>query len=158
MSYQPMALTSVLFWTKLNTVATFCPGFLLVMLSVAIITGIVQSKQKLGKLSNPSDQKAPPAKTDWNNKKVGDRSREISLTVTLIFMNLTFIICNFPVCIFMYSDHIQTAIGSGEVGEPIKNLLVMFAYTDNSLNFLLYCITGARFRNELKQAFMSVCT
>lgn len=191
-TYQPVVIISPLFWSFANFLGTFGPSFLLVILNVAIMSGIVQSKQRLHKFNNPHSQESatPPkvshtaksqphhqesatqtrfshttksqplrqesARTKQISNSKSGKNREISLTLTLVIMNSAFIICKFPACIYTYSDHFWTATGYGDIGEAIRSLLVMLMYTNSSLNFALYCITGSKFRSEFKQTMVCV--
>lgn len=92
---------------------------------------------KLGNIKSP----VPSIKNRMRSAK------ETSLTLMLVTISTTFIICNFPICAFgFWVTFIATP---GRVEAVINDLLFFVMYTNNCLNFFLYCINGTKFRAEV---------
>ena len=80
------------------------------------------------------------------------RSKFYSLSITLMVINSTFLICNIPICVFMIVR--QTWIHNLNEEQRAEMHLVwsivnILMYSNNSINFFLYILSGRRFRNEL---------
>ena len=77
-----------------------------------------------------------------------------SMTTILCTFNTVFLITTLPIRIYnidytyWYSTQDQRTIASLELWWSVVNMLV---YTSNALNFLLYSLSGSRFRREHKQ-------
>ncbi|KAH9525744.1 hypothetical protein Btru_002242 [Bulinus truncatus] len=83
-------------------------------------------------------------------KKVISR-RDASLSVILVSVNAVFLVCTFPIGIY---QQLAGSIPERDIDSPghviTYTVLVMVFYLNNTLNFLLYYVTGSRFRDELK--------
>ena len=66
-------------------------------------------------------------------------------TTTLITVSLTFLILTAPV---VFYGMIVT-----EENVIVEAIVILMRYTNNSINAVLYCISGSRFRNELMKTF-----
>ena len=80
--------------------------------------------------------------------------RHSSMTAMLCTLNTVFFITTLPVSIYnigytyWYSTQDQHTIAKLELWWSVVNMLM---YTNNALNFLLYSLSGSRFRKELKR-------
>ena len=79
-----------------------------------------------------------------------------SMTVMLFTLNMVFLFTTSPISIYSVGYPIwlegatQETKASLEFWWAVVNMLM---YTNNSLNFLLYCLSGSRFRQEVKRLF-----
>ena len=77
-----------------------------------------------------------------------------SMTTMLCTLNTVFLITTLPISIYnigytyWYSTQDQRTIAYLELWWSVVNMLM---YTNNALNFLLYSLSGSRFRKELKR-------
>ncbi|RUS73075.1 hypothetical protein EGW08_019156 [Elysia chlorotica] len=88
-----------------------------------------------------------------SNGRIANSSN--SLTVTLVAVNATFVICNAPVMVFLLNRDGWFGPGEDAAYSLTLTVVVMAMYTNNALNFLLYCATGSRFRTEMRALFAS---
>ena len=85
-------------------------------------------------------------------------SKHSSMTAMLFTLNMVFLITTSPVSIYnigyphWVTDGTHQTYASLDLWWAIVNMLM---YTNNSLNFLLYCLSGTRFRQEVKRLFYS---
>ena len=74
------------------------------------------------------------------------------ITVTLLVVSFEFLFLNFPVVVY-YLGYATWYAGADRYTISILGLasaiVRMLFYTNNSINFLLYCVSGPRFRQEL---------
>ncbi|XP_005108464.1 uncharacterized protein LOC101850752 [Aplysia californica] len=164
------------FWADAINFA-FVPCTLLIIFNFFIIRGVIKSRQRVQKVSvkrkkvstiNTSTTSAETTSSKDDESTVGPQSktgankamskRETSITITLLAINITFIVCNFPVCAYQVGPHYQSKQGIGPHGDGIATLLLILMFTNNALNFLLYCITGSRFRREVKLVIKELVT
>lgn len=118
----------------------------LVLLSLANITVIIRlliRKRKSNTQIVPSALKVHP-----ENRKVSQ------LTVTLIIVNIVFIVCSTPLSVdIILRDKLPTFktekhdYAVYKLREAIVGLL---AYFNCSINFILYFVSGSKFRDEVK--------
>ena len=98
-------------------------------------------------------------RNDQSNQRFGNRRhlhnhRFSSMTTMLCTLNIVFFITTLPISIYnigytyWYSTQDQRSIAYLELWWSVVNMLM---YTNNALNFLLYCLSGSRFRRELKR-------
>ena len=89
-------------------------------------------------------------KTKYKNKYADTQSTTQALvksatrgTVMLLTVSFTFIVLTAPISI---------VLATGETVHPIMHTVTsLLGYLNHSINGVLYCIVGARFRNELKR-------
>ncbi|CAG5121841.1 unnamed protein product [Candidula unifasciata] len=80
--------------------------------------------------------------------------KDASLSVTLVAINIVFLMCNFPIgiyqqIVFNLPDRYENSDQS-----LVYSVLVFCLYLNNTLNFILYSTTGSRFRKELRNMFL----
>ena len=91
------------------------------------------------------------------NKKL-QTQRISSLTAMLLTVNCVFLITTLPIQIFLIGEEYwfpsdnrsNEQIASFSLGWAIVNIL---QYLNNAIHFFLYCLTGPRFRHQLKSIF-----
>lgn len=115
--------------------------FLLILIgNVIIITSVVKNHQKLKRTVVPQG-------TRNRMKKVN------SMTATLIVLNTAFLLSTTPISLYLafYKEWSANAshhtIARLTLFWAVANLLM---YSNNTLNFLLYCVSGGNFRKEIR--------
>ena len=69
------------------------------------------------------------------------------MTVTLLLVSCSFLLLNSPYCAVWIANYIQGF--RNETLRSIKEITELFLLTNFSINFLLYCVSGKVFRDEL---------
>ena len=92
--------------------------------------------------------------------KATDRKKKAtSITVTLIAVSFTFLICTFPMSFAQVLVFIAWLSGSLKAIFAtrgfyyIQHISRQLWYINSCLNFYIYCLTGSKFRREAKQIF-----
>ena len=83
-------------------------------------------------------------------------SKIASVTVTLLTVSFTYIVLNLPIGVFSVFGALEKLMDNAhQMAQQYLWLIVglLLQFTNNSINFVLYCATGPRFRNELKAMF-----
>ena len=97
--------------------------------------------------------------TNMNESSIRHRSSSAavsSLTVMMLVLSTMFLITTLPFSVYIIGEHYwgQTedtqTVATLELWWAIVNMLM---YTNNCVNFLLYCLSGSRFRKEARQLF-----
>ena len=84
----------------------------------------------------------------------GSSNKTTTLSIMLITVCLVFILCTLPVTIFLAdTDYFLHRYGCCFSWNVIWPLVSVLMYTNNAINFLLYSISGPRFRDELRRMF-----
>ena len=81
----------------------------------------------------------------------GHSSRLTGMTATLMLVSISHLLLSAPVCFtqILYRSHM---ISSDDFAFMI-NISVVLGEINNAINFILYCITGSKFRQEIKFMF-----
>ncbi|XP_070192326.1 uncharacterized protein [Littorina saxatilis] len=87
-----------------------------------------------------------------------DDKRVSSMTLMLVTVSSVFCLTTLPISIYYITNWILVQHGYHapyrKVAWPVLNLLM---YTNNSVNFFLYSLSGSRFRTELKTLWHLLC-
>ena len=75
------------------------------------------------------------------------QSRTHRVTVTLLLVSCSFLLLNTPYCALWITNYIQGF--SNATLKSLKEISEIFMLTNFCINFLLYCVSGKVFRNEL---------
>ncbi|XP_033751048.1 mu-type opioid receptor-like [Pecten maximus] len=125
----------------------FCglPFCFLVLGNILIITKVFASQRATKRQVAPHD---PNGRTQ--------RSQMSSMSVMLFCLNCVFLLCTTPVSIYLIG-YVQWARGATEATKAnlslIWTLVNVLMYANNTFNFLLYCMSGSRFRAEVRLVF-----
>ncbi|XP_069136879.1 cysteinyl leukotriene receptor 2-like [Argopecten irradians] len=125
----------------------FCglPFCFLVTGNVLIITKVFSSQRAAKRQVVPHDP---------NGR--AQRSQTSSMSVMLFCLNCVFLLCTTPVSIYLIGyvhwsrDATETTRANLSLVWTLVNVLM---YANNTFNFLLYCMSGSRFRTEVKVVF-----
>ena len=148
-------ITKVYSWMSfsINAVIAFA---VLIYMNYVIIKKVRSSRKMFRDNESQCSQKS-----QGQNKAASSRreqtmnNTENQLTTMLLFVTTLFLILMFPTNIrFVYSNFVTR-------DTPTKYAYLMLFYhlthklysTNNGINFFLYCISGQKFRNDLKELF-----
>ncbi|XP_025088038.1 uncharacterized protein LOC112560385 [Pomacea canaliculata] len=111
-------------------------------------------------LASPSPM-TPTARTKVSNAGSVRMARNTNITVMLLLVSLTFLLLTSPVVIvLLYKRYYWLPTRDEEKAKVrlvhafVDNLM----YTNHAVNFLLYCISGRRFRMEFKRTVTRFCS
>ncbi|KAK3105191.1 hypothetical protein FSP39_019427 [Pinctada imbricata] len=83
------------------------------------------------------------------------QSRRRQIAIMLLIDSFTVIICTTPFSVYTTVDSNTTFLDGSEYQKAVKHLIASFSfyllYVNRCANFYLYCLSGSRFRNALKQ-------
>ena len=126
-------------WMDLSV---FCiiPFFSLLVGNLLIVFKFVRGRQKIG----------PSSRIERTNQK-----RFSSMTRMLFTLNTVFLICTVPVSIYLigYNDWEKGGDHAKAISSLFWSLCNLLMYVNNTFNFLFYCMSGRKFRDEVKVMF-----
>ncbi|XP_060586420.1 neuromedin-U receptor 2-like [Ruditapes philippinarum] len=120
------------------------PFTILLFGNVSIIVRVLISKHKTRTQIAPSNVGAANKKSD----------RTSQLTAMLVVLNVVFIICTIPISIYLIGE--PNWLKKLETYHDLAVLRLWwsvvntFMYLNNTINFILYFLSGSRFRQEVK--------
>ncbi|XP_045210919.1 thyrotropin-releasing hormone receptor-like [Mercenaria mercenaria] len=82
--------------------------------------------------------------------------RTSNMSVLLVCLNFVFITCTAPVCIYFIGEPYwipKDVPRTIQLQDPWWAIVNMLMYINNSANFVLYCLTGSRFRESVRKLF-----
>ena len=143
-------VTQVYSWLTL-VVNALIPFSILIYMNYVIIKKVRQSRKMFG---NDDSQKASQGNCNANQQKQKImKNTENQLTVMLLLVTTLFLILMIPTYMrFLYTTFVDR-------NNPEKYARLIFFYhisqklyhTNNGINFFLYCISGQKFRSDLKE-------
>jgi len=87
--------------------------------------------------------------------KESDKSKQ--LMKVCLMVSCTFICLNLPFAVLRLTYNTNATSFQGSIGVAFTFKIASFvAFCNHNVNFILYCVTGARFRAELKALFYSI--
>jgi hypothetical protein len=123
-------------WTWMDfTVASLAPFFLMLLINVSIIARLIY-------LHNMRK----------NNQSHSSDAKVTTMTGILITVSFVFFATTAPIAIYLATD-VQRKSNAITIDDFAKlddvwASVNMAAYTNNAINFILYCLSGPRFRSE----------
>lgn len=119
------------------------PFAIILIGSICIITNVIKRRRKL-------NVSVAPQGIQQKDKQVN------SMTITLIVLNTAFLISTTPISIYLafYNKWSKNASN-----HDVARLVLLWAvvnllmYSNNTVNFLLYCVSGSNFRREIRCLF-----
>ena len=117
-----------------------CPSLLMLIGNIVIITLLTKASQSRNVLSTSANVET-------------DRNQLRSITILLLTTTFTYLLLTFPYIIYILSaKYLRKFYSSNDAYISAMHLWYMsnlcLGYINNSINFLLYCIGGTRFREE----------
>lgn len=84
-------------------------------------------------------------------------SKKVSnMSTLLVALNCAFILCTLPVCIYFIGEPYwipKDVPRNIQLQDPWWAFVNLLMYTNNSINFILYCLSGSRFREAIRKMF-----
>ncbi|CAH1788087.1 unnamed protein product [Owenia fusiformis] len=115
--------------------AAYIPSFLMLSANIAII-----AKMHMRKKSGS-----------------GNSNKIASMTIVLLLCNFSFIFLTFPFVLFHAFHKQWYKKGNASEKDPAqkihRDIVHLLAYSNQGINFLLYCASGQAFREEIKKMF-----
>ena len=146
--------------TKVHSWFTFVinaivPLILLCYMNYVIVQKVRQSHRMFGAIKSIEDIQSNQRSGGQNNENRQNKIKntENQLTIMLLLVTTLFVILMIPSYIrFLYTPFIK-----GDTPSKYANLTFLLHLshklynTNNGINFFLYCISGQKFRNDLKE-------
>ena len=118
--------------------------------NILIITKVISSQRSTRRQISPQDPKSQGG---------SQKSPVSSMSIMLFTLNSVFLLCTTPVSIYLigYSYWHRGATAYDKAVLSFSWAFVNFLmYLNNTFNFFLYCLSGTRFRNEVKCVFLKM--
>ncbi|XP_046344703.1 growth hormone secretagogue receptor type 1-like [Haliotis rufescens] len=125
-------------------VYSFLPSTILIISNFCIIRTVFSSDREASNVRG------------YSGNATARRNKTSSMTMTLVVVSATYVICTTPFCVYTIYTNIFSEGLSPETQATrslLWSLVNMLQYCNNSINFILYSVTGSRFRHELKGMF-----
>lgn len=136
-------------WTIIDaSLYSFIPSCVLISLNILIVWEILRSRNKRMCLTNNANQTCSKSM-----KKMSTDTQHLS--ITLIAISFIFLVTTTPLVLFKlilyFKGHYQMKEEIYQSGliQLIDVIFEMLMYVNHSINFLLYCATGNRFRQHV---------
>ena len=132
------------------------PFILLIHMNYVIVQNVRMSR-KLFKANDTTVGAAKDQQMDTRQRTM--KSAEIQLTIMLLLVTTLFLILLCPT----HVRYIYLSFAKRDTPFKYANSLLIFQVTsklyatNSGINFLLYCISGQKFRNDLKAIFVLLC-
>lgn len=129
------------------TVYSFLPFILLLIMNIIIIVALAQADSKKRKMTNHFKVKRSQEQRNAINSH--------RLTIMLLTITCAFILLTAPaMVIHILREKGQPYFNLNQPTDMAKYILTrqisrILLYTNHSINFFLYCVTGTKFRREL---------
>ena len=129
------------------------PSTILSVCNISVIYKVISSNRQI--IQNSSSNES----NSQNSSVTIRRSQESSLTAMLLVISITYVVCTAPFCLHViyYARFVRKVFDdtkSAAVVGLVFAAVNMLQFTNNSINFILYCVSGRRFRAELKNFIM----
>ena len=124
----------------------FSPFVIICILNGLIIQQVIRSRRRRAQLSMNSANRLSNGKSRVSNES------SVRVTIMLLTISFTFLICTLPMNVVMIygaflSEHSSyEQLTKYKLARTISELLM---YTNHSINFYLYLLTGNKFRQQL---------
>lgn len=107
-----------------------------------------------------SRSRIAPTQTGAQQKMSGRENHQRQITISLLLVNFVFVVCTTPVLIFMTgrSAWVDSEKGMTETQEIIWAVINMMFFTNHAINFILYFLSGAKFRKQVIAMFPFLCS
>lgn len=107
-----------------------------------------------------SRSRIAPTQTGAQQKMSGRENHQRQITISLLLVNLVFVVCTTPVLIFMTgrSAWVDSKKGMTATQEIVWAVINMMFFTNHAVNFILYFLSGARFRKQVIAMFPFLCS
>ena len=136
-------------WTIMDLlIVCLIPFSVILVGNICIVAKLVRRQRRLSTINETSIRRRSSAR---NSGSIS------SLTAMLLVLSTLFLITTLPTNVFIYlaenywrHERDPETLSNQKLWWAIANMLM---YTNNSVNFLLYCLSGSRFRKEARRLF-----
>ena len=94
-------------------------------------------------------------------KTSGNKSKDAQIGTMLVAISVLYLFTNTPVLCVLLSDHIshwsQLSLYHLSVFYALQLSAMFLKAINHTINFYIYCLTAAAFRNEVKAVFKETC-
>ena len=155
-------------WVTL-TLTSFTPFLVLLTLNTLIIRAVKQSRQQQKQMTNASTKEPREKSTKRQSSKDGvsgesmesrektaRRNRENQLVTMLLLATFMFLVLTLPYVLRNATASLWNYEGNPELYAGytlVVQLSAMLYFTNNAVNFYLYCLVGKKFRKDVKSLF-----
>ncbi|XP_052799061.1 uncharacterized protein LOC128230657 [Mya arenaria] len=107
-----------------------------------------------------SSAKKERAQASEKSKISSLRSHSTQITVTILLVNTVFLLCETPVAVFMFgrSLWIDQKVGMTTAQEIIWAVCNQLYYINHAINFMMYFLTGSRYRKHVFDLLNCKCS
>ncbi|KAL8577065.1 hypothetical protein ACOMHN_058113 [Nucella lapillus] len=140
------------------TIYSFVPCIALITLNLLIIRQLRQSrkfsKQFTESSANPSDSKTSARGNSGGTGSAKKSTNNTNITLMLLLVSFGFLVLTSPIVIvLLYQRYVWKPSTNTERAQLrlVLGIVESIMYSNHAVNFLLYSISGQRFRQELKQ-------
>ena len=118
------------------------PEFIFLVGGIIIVRKLATVQRRVG-----VEQLGP----DRNQQNIRADRHSRQITLTLLLVNIVFFICTTPVLIFLVnrSAWVDSERGMTETQEILWAVFNLMFYTNHAVNFILYFLSGKRFRKQV---------
>lgn len=131
-------------WLKLS-LYTVVPFLIVFILNFAIVIKMFSVFYSLKKQTDESDDRNSQAQMG-----------QYRITVMLLAVSFTWLILTAPFTLFIFVSEAADDPEQQAKQFLLKTVCFTLLYINHSINFYLYCVTGRKFRNELKEFLCSL--
>nr|KAG5709445.1 hypothetical protein BaRGS_023127 [Batillaria attramentaria] len=134
----------------------YAPLSCLVIFNILILKQVRSSRSFQSKTAGPEAGGSSSDKT--SSSKMSEK--ELQLTRMLLLVTTAFLVCVGPMAVVIVVErYYWIPVTNLEKAQYhlVRTILNNLDYTNHALNFLLYCFSGQRFREELRQTFSCIC-
>ena len=148
---------------KIYTWSTFdlngvIPLFMLIYMNFVIVQTVRKSRQifKVNTATTGAG-KVPATNKVMDTRQKTMKNAEHQLTIMLVLVTTLFIILLLPIYIRIINVTFVVVTSPSEYASSILFFQITYKLltTNNGINFFLYCISGTKFRNDLKEVLCS---
>ncbi|XP_076447137.1 G-protein coupled receptor daf-37-like [Babylonia areolata] len=137
-------LREIATWMDL-AVSSFLPCVCLLVCDVILSLTLFKSTSDTSAVAHAISNASTAQHSNDSRRKTASRTTVLVLTLSCAFLVLTMPVCLFLILIHVVSIETHKARARAELALTVTCLLW---YTNSAINFLLYCLTGTKFRKE----------
>lgn len=133
------------------------PVVVLIFGNICIIMRMRKSRNQINPISASLETRHHSQSSDRLGVVPAVKSRTSAkcsqMTILLITLSVFFVVCNLPFSILTTAIHAGKLSLDDGVHNTLWLVINLLVYLNNTLNFVLYFLSGSRFRNDVKQLF-----
>ena len=147
-------------WIK-STLLSWLPSLLGATLNTIIIVALFKASKNRKNITNTSASIKKNEKTKGNNnvqitsneKNNHSPNKEKQITIMLLTISITFVIFTLPFAVHELWRKIKRSSTRSYLDKQSQRAVMVLFDLNHSMNFIFYCLTAERFRDELRRIF-----